>query len=136
LEFVETFKVWDPKKADTIWPLAYTRINGAMKDHIRYITRSDPSRLYDWVTEAAYIYTLTSEDHNFADKIESGIELNQAMEVLSFREKRILVAYVKKDETFQTIAKKLRLSESQISRIYNKSIEKLRKELAKSSKDS
>lgn len=135
LEFVETFKVWNPEKANDIWPLAYTRITGAMKDHIRYVTRSDPSRLYDWVNDAGYVLKLNQEEQNFTDKIESGIQLNRALAVLSIREKRIVVAYAKKDETFQTISDKLKLSESQVSRIYKKAIEKMRKEIGKDRDD-
>ncbi|MDA1353049.1 MAG: sigma-70 family RNA polymerase sigma factor [bacterium] len=131
LEFVETFKVWDPEKATNIWPLAYTRITGAMKDHIRYVTRSDPSRLYDWINDAGYVLMLNQEEHNFEDKIETGIQLNRALKVLSVREKRIVVAYAKQDETFQTIATKLKLSESQVSRIYKKAIDKMKREIAK-----
>jgi len=131
LEFLETFKAWKPSKCEEIWPLAYTRINGAMKDHIRYVSKSDPSRFYDWITDAAYIYMSQSNDDDFEYKIETGIELREAMKVLTFREKRIVIAYTNKDLTFQTISKKLGLSESQTSRLYKKALEKIKKELTK-----
>ncbi|RAP31220.1 hypothetical protein DID76_03155, partial [Candidatus Marinamargulisbacteria bacterium SCGC AG-414-C22] len=46
LELLETIKVWDTMKNDDIWPLAQARILGAMRDHIRFLTRTDPSRVY------------------------------------------------------------------------------------------
>ena len=55
IELFETIKNWDPDKNKDIWPLAYSRITGAMKDLIRYITKSDPSRMYEWITNAAYL---------------------------------------------------------------------------------
>ncbi len=61
LELLETLKVWDQTKSLEMWPLAQARIIGAMKDHIRYITKSDPSRFYDWITDAAYVYMATND---------------------------------------------------------------------------
>ena len=79
LELLETLKVWDPGKADDIWPLAQQRIIGAMKDHIRYITKSDPSRFYEWVSDAAYFYMAVKDRADFATEIENGMELNKAL---------------------------------------------------------
>lgn len=129
LEFFETLKIWDPSKSDEIWPLASARIRGAMKDHIRYITKSDPSRFYEWVTDAAYMYITLNKRADFATQIESGVQLKEAMECLTTREIKIINAYVKDDLTFQQISKQLGVSESQISRIYKKAIEKIRKQL-------
>ena len=127
LEFLETFKVWDPEKSDAIWPLAYSRITGAMKDHVRYITKSDPTRFYDWVTDAAHLYLDMKKGDSFEQKIETGVQLGAAMEVLTVRERQIVVAHTRKDHTFQMIADDMDLSESQISRIYKKAIEKIKK---------
>lgn len=127
LEFLEVVKVWDPQKNKNIWPLARVRIVGAMKDHIRYITRSDPSRLFDWISDAAYMIQLSTDNNNFVTNIDSSDQLNKAMEVLTDRERKIVIAHTKEDLTFKSIGKRLNISESQTSRIYKKCIEKIRK---------
>ena len=129
LELIESLKVWDPDKSDEIWPLAQTRIIGAMKDHIRYITKTDPSRFYDWITDAAYVFMVINNRADFEHQIETGVQLNQAMKALSYREKTIVISHTKDDQTFKTIGDRLGISESQISRIYKKAIEKIKKEL-------
>jgi RNA polymerase sigma factor (sigma-70 family) len=127
LEFLETLKVWDPSMNENVWPLAYSRIMGAMKDHIRYVTRSDPSRLYDWINDAAQVILLSRDRADFQTQIETGVELNRAMEVLSFREKKVVTLHTKDDLTFKQIGERLGVSESQVSRIYKKCIEKIKK---------
>ena len=129
LEFLETVKIWDPEINENIWPLAYQRIVGAMKDHIRYVTRSDPARIYDWMTEAAEVYITVEERGDFVRKFDTGDQLNRAMLVLSDRERHIIIQHTRAELTFKTIGDQLGISESQISRIYKKSIEKLKKEL-------
>ena len=127
LEFLETVKVWIPTRCPDIWPLARARIVGAMKDHIRFITRSDPSRLYDWVTDAAYILMAMQDRADFENEIETGVQLQEAMKVLSIRERKIVLSHTKDDLTFKQIGELVGVSESQISRIYKKAIDKLRK---------
>lgn len=127
LEFLETIKVWVPSRCPDIWPLARARIVGAMKDHIRFITRSDPSRLYDWVTDAAYVLMAVQDRADFEHEIETGVQLQEAMKALSLRERKIVLAHTKDDLTFKQIGDLIGVSESQISRIYKKSLEKLRK---------
>lgn len=129
LEFIETVKSWSPLRSTDIWPLAQARIFGAMKDHIRYITKSDPSRFYDWVTEAAYVYMAAEQRADFETEIETGMQLTQALKVLTPREKQIVVAHTKQDLTFKQIGESLNISESQISRIYKKSLEKVQKSI-------
>ena len=124
LEYIESFKNWDPKKADSIWQLAQFRINGAMKDHIRYITKSDPSRLYEWISDAGHILKHTQE--SFEQKIETGTQLESAMQELSPRERKVVSLYTQKDQKFKEIANELNISESQASRIYKKAIIKLK----------
>ena len=131
IELLETIKAWSPVKHDEIWPLAYSRINGAMKDYIRFISKSDPARMFDWITDTAVIYTHFKQENNPHTKIESSYELSRAMEILNDRERKILVSYIKEDKTFSTISRELDLSESQISRIYKTIIEKLKRELKK-----
>ena len=131
IEFLETIKVWDPEQNTIIWPLAQKRILGAMKDHIRYISRRDPARIYDYISDAADLLSGMQESNRFETDIENGDQLNRAMKVLSMKEKKIVVAHVHKDLTFKEISKKIDISESQISRIYNKALEKLKKELLK-----
>lgn len=135
LELIETFKIWNPDKNDSIWPLAQLRITGAMKDHIRFITKSDPSRLYDWITDAAYIYETVNSSANFESKYETGEELSKVMEVLDERERKVVIAHAQSDLTFKVIGDRIGISESQISRIYKKAIEKMKKELKKQSDD-
>lgn len=132
LEFLETLKVWNPNKHSDIWPLAYARINGAMKDHIRYITKSDPSNIYDWVTDAAYFYLTLNRDTQHDREIENSLQLKEVLNCLPEREKRIVIDHIYRDQTFQQISQKIQVSESQISRIYKKALEKIKKELAKS----
>jgi RNA polymerase sigma factor (sigma-70 family) len=132
LEFLETVKVWIPEHdKKNIWPLAQMRIVGAMKDHVRFITKTDPSRLYDWVADAAYMVMTVNKRADFTDKIETGDELSRAMDILNDRERRIVVMHTKNDLTFKTIGLQLGVSESQISRIYKAAIAKLKKELQK-----
>lgn len=127
LELLETIKVWVPTRCPDIWPLARARIIGAMKDHIRFITRSDPTRLYDWVTDAAYVMMAVQDRADFENEIETGVQLQEAMKVLSVRERKIVLSHTKDDLTFKQIGELVGVSESQISRIYKKAIEKLRK---------
>jgi RNA polymerase sigma factor (sigma-70 family) len=129
LELLETLKVWLPSRNVDFWPLAQTRIVGAMKDHIRYITKSDPSRFYDWITDAAYLYMAINDRADFQDTIEDGMQLSDAMESLTPRERSIVISHTKDDITFKQIGETLGISESQISRIYKKSIEKIKKQL-------
>jgi RNA polymerase sigma factor (sigma-70 family) len=129
LEFLETIKAWSPLRSLDIWPLAHARMLGAMKDHIRYITKSDPSRLYDWITEAAFVYMTSEHRADFETEIENGVQLNQVMSILTPREKQVIIAHAKQDLTFKQIGQKLDISESQISRIYKKALEKIQKNL-------
>ena len=131
LEFIETFKSWTPQKNADIWPLAYQRINGAMKDHIRYVTKSDPSRFYDWVTDAGYLYLSQNKEFEFESRIETGVQLGEAMDSLSIRERKVVILYTQKDMTFSEISIQYNLSESQVSRIYKKAIEKIKKVIEK-----
>ncbi len=127
LELIETFKSWDVDKSEDMWPLAYHRINGAMKDHIRYLTKSDPSRFYDWITDAAYFFITLQESKDFTQEIENGTQLSHAMQALTPRERMIIIEYIYRDRTFKEIGDQLEISESQISRIYKQTLEKLRK---------
>ena len=127
LELIETFKTWNPSINNDLWPLAYTRINGAMKDHIRYITKSDPTRFYDWVTDAAYLFISLNNDNDHNITIETSSELERALNVLTPKEKQVVISYVSHDQTLNSIAKSMNLSESQISRIYKKALEKIKK---------
>ncbi|NDC83163.1 sigma-70 family RNA polymerase sigma factor [bacterium] len=129
LELLETLKVWLPSRNADFWPLAKSRIIGAMKDHIRYITKSDPSRFYDWITDAAYLYIAINDRADFQDSIDDGTQLAEAMQVLTPRERSVVIMHTKDDLTFKHIGETFGISESQISRIYKKSIEKIKKRL-------
>ena len=126
LELIETFKAWNPNKNPDIWPLAYTRINGAMKDHIRYISKSDPTRFYDWVNNAASLYLAINNDNSHETKIENNVELERALKELNEKEKKVVKLYINKDLTFNQIAEKINISESQASRIYKQAIKKIK----------
>jgi len=127
IEFFETIKAWNPNKYKDVWPLAYSRITGAMKDQIRFITKASPTRLYDWVTDAAYLYLSVEHDNSFEGKIESSVTLNRAMEELSKREKYVIFSRFKHDKTFKNIGDDIGISESQTTRIYKQTIKKLKK---------
>ena len=127
IELFETIKSWDPKKHDDIWPLAYSRIHGAMRDHIRYITKSDPTRFQDWVNEAAYMYLSIEKSPQFETKVENGVQLSEAMKTLSDVERKVILLHVKKDLTFKEIGDLIERSESQVSRIYAGAVQKLKR---------
>ena len=132
MEFFETIKAWDPCRNADVWPLAYSRINGAMRDHIRYVTKSDPSRFYEWVSDAAHLYLTVNQDNSFESKIESSDQLSRAMTRLSPRDKRVVMAYIKEDKTFAEIGEEFDISESHVSRVYKKAIEEIKKSLSSS----
>jgi RNA polymerase sigma factor (sigma-70 family) len=131
LEFLETLKNWDPDKCSDIWPLAQLRITGAMKDHIRFITKSNPASLHEWVTEVANFYLNMNSDKSFEHEVESNMQIQEALKKLTPREQKIVLDHVYKDKKFQEIGEKLNISESQVSRIYKKSMEKLKKHISK-----
>ena len=135
LELVETIKVWDPSNHPKVWPLAQARIQGAMKDHIRFITRTDPSRIYDWVKDAAYMYQTVNKRADFETTVETGDELNTAMTCLTDRERTIVLHHTHQDMTFKQIGAQISVSESQVSRIYKKALAKLKKALSQDSED-
>lgn len=127
LELLETIKVWDSVNNEDVWPLAQARIVGAMRDHMRYLTRTDPSRVYDWILDSASDYLSSKNQLNHVDEVDNDDELNQALSVLSDKERQIVLFHAKMDLTFKDIGKKINLSESQASRIYKKAIDKMRK---------
>lgn len=127
IEFFETIKAWDPKRSTDVWPLAYSRITGAMRDQIRFITKASPARMYDWITDAAYLYMTVEEDKEFEHKIDSGVVLSEAMKQLSRKERFIIFNRFKHDFTFKEIGEKINLSESQVTRIYKLALKKLKK---------
>jgi len=68
---------------------------------------------------------------SFESEIETGIELGKAMQALTERERKIIIAHTKDDLTFKRIGDMIGVSESQISRIYSKAIKTLKVELSK-----
>ncbi|MDR2431520.1 MAG: sigma-70 family RNA polymerase sigma factor [Candidatus Margulisbacteria bacterium] len=130
IEFFETIKVWDPERNEDVWPLAYSRISGAMRDQIRYITKSSPTRLYNWVSDASSLYLTIEQDNSFETKIESGVVLNEAIRSLDRKEKFIIISRFKHDKTFKEIGEMIGISESQTTRIYKQVIQKLRRLIA------
>jgi len=127
LELIESIKAWDPINNDEVWPLAQMRMLGAMRDHIRYLSKADPTRVYEWVNDQAsnYINSKTPVDHSTSFAMKD--EIKQAMKQLEQREQFIIYAHVKLDLTFKVIGKQVDLSESQVSRVYKKAISKLKK---------
>jgi RNA polymerase sigma factor (sigma-70 family) len=128
LEFLQTLRVWEPLDNPAVWPFAYSRINGAMRDYIRYLTKADPTRLYTWISDAAYMYIgINKHYEEFSGRIESKVTLRHAMESLTDMERKIVTLKTVNDLTLMDIGEKVGLSESQISRIYRASVEKLKK---------
>lgn len=127
IEFVETIRSWDPRLKCDIWAFAYTRMTGAMKDHLRYLTKADPGRLYNWINDAAYVYLTVNNTENMQTKIENSIQLSDAMKSLSFVERTIINKRYKNDKTFKEIGTEINLSESQVTRIYKEAVTKMRK---------
>lgn len=126
LEFLETIKSWDPRKNKDVWPLAYSRVSGAMKDHIRYISKTDPTRLYEWVTNAAHLFLTVEKTLDFEKKIESGIQLDEAMKALDDNEKKVIISHYQEGKPFKEIADSIGTSESQATRIAQRAIKKMR----------
>ena len=127
LELIESIKSWDAVQNDEVWPLAQMRIVGAMKDHIRSITRSDPSRVYDWVKNQGQNYISNRSKMSQIERYDLKDQINSAMRQLSQREQYIVYAHTKLDLTFKVIGEKIKLSESQVSRVYKKSMVTLKK---------
>lgn len=128
VEFLQTLRVWKPIDNPAVWPFAYSRINGAMRDYIRYLTKADPSRLYTWISDAAYMYIgINKHYEEFSGRIESKVTLRHAMEQLTEVERKIVTLKTVNDLTLMDIGEKVCLSESQVSRIYRASVEKLKK---------
>ena len=127
LELLEAIKSWDPVHNDEIWPLAQMRIVGAMKDHIRSITRSDPSRVYDWVKDQGQNYISSRVKTSQVDRHDMKDQIKWAMNQLDSREQFIVYAHTKLDLTFKKIGEKIKLSESQVSRVFKKSMKTLKK---------
>lgn len=127
LELLETIKVWDSINNDDVWPLAQARIVGAMRDHIRYLTRTDPTRVYDWILDSASDYMSAKKETHYVDTIDNDDQLDQALAVLSAKERLVVLSHAKQDQTFKVIGEQLKLSESQASRIYKQAIVKMRK---------
>jgi RNA polymerase sigma factor (sigma-70 family) len=127
IEFMQTIRAWSPLENPVVWPLAYSRINGAMKDYIRCLTKADPSRLYKWVTDAAYIYiNMNKTSEEISGTIESKLSIMGALEHLNDMEKKIVTLRAFNDLTMTKIGLKIGLSESQVSRIYAAAIAKLK----------
>jgi len=131
LELIETIKNWDPLSNEEIWPFAQTRIMGAMRDHIRFMTKSNPSTVYQWVVDQAQSYISMHAEKEDPVKKQLQEDLGIAMKTLTEREAYIVKAHTKADLTFKSIGEKIQLSESQVSRVYKKAIEKLREEIKK-----
>ena len=129
LEFLETIKVWLPYEHPEIWPLAQVRMLGAMKDHIRHITRTDPTRTYDWIVNAAHLYIGINTKADVYESFDQSDQLMRAMKTLTTREKKVVISYVYEDITFKAIGERINVSESQVSRIYKTAIEKVKKEI-------
>lgn len=131
IELLETFKIWDVEKNTDLWPIAYSRITGAMKDHIRHISRIDPGRFYDWVIEAAHLYTAINQSSDINLNIERSSDLTNALCALNKQEQQVIILSIKEDLTFVDIAKHIQRSESQVSRLYKSAVEKLKRTIGK-----
>jgi len=129
LELMESFKVWLPSRCLDFWTLANARIIGALKDHIRFISKGEENRLYDWITDSAHVYMEVADRADFQHSIDTGIQLNQVMSVLTDREKSVVVSHSKDDLTFKEIGTQIGVSESQVSRIYKRSLEKIKRHM-------
>ena len=89
LELLETIKVWDSVNNEDVWPLAQARILGAMRDHIRYLTKSDPTRVYNWILDSASDYMSVKSQKHYVDEIESSDQITRALRVLTEKERTV-----------------------------------------------
>lgn len=128
IEFIETLRSWNAQENSTLWPFAFSRINGAMRDHIRYLTKADPSRIYSWVTDAAYMYlAINRNKEEFEGAVITGVTLKEVLGQLNPTERKIIILKGVQDLTVSEIGKQVNLSASQVSRLYNAALTKLRK---------
>lgn len=127
IEFIETIKAWDPYFKGEIWSLAYSRITGAMKDHLRYLTKADPGRMFEWINNAAYVFMTVNGSENMQTKIENQVQLAEALKSLSYTEQTIVNNRYKNDKTFKEIGEIVNLSESQVTRVYKEAVTKIKK---------
>ena len=132
LELIEAIKTWDPIHNEEVWPLAQAKIVGAMKDHIRHLTKSDPTRVYEWVTHEAQNYISAKSQVDHVQRYDMKDEIQSAMKKLNERDRYIVYAHTKLDLTFKTIGEKINLSEAQVSRVFKKSMVILKKEIENS----
>ena len=126
IEFLACIRAWEPDR-NNIWPFAYSRISGAMRDHLRFMTKADPSRIFEWITNAANLYMSINSSTEFHNQIDDGITLNSAINELSPMEQKIVIMRYKNDLTFKEIGDVINLSDSQVSRIYKECLKKLKK---------
>lgn len=76
------------------------------------------------------MYMVIQESNTFESTMDSAYDLQSVLQLLDTRDQEIVVSHALHDQTFKKISKKVQLSESQVSRIYNKSIQKIRDILA------
>ena len=131
LELVETIKVWNSIENEDLWPLAQARIVGAFRDHIRYLTKTDPTRVYEWVVGQAQSYISSRSQRDHVKQYDLKDQLRFAMKELSERERWVIRAHTKQDLTFKVIGEQIGLSESQVSRIYKKAVTKIKQVIQK-----
>ncbi len=74
---------------------------------------------------------LPEKFNDFTEKLETGLLLQDMLKILSPREQKILRLYFLKNETQQTIALQLKLSQGHVFRILKQAIKKCKKYLQK-----
>ena len=94
-----------------------------------YITKANPTGFYEWVVDAGNLFSITDSRTDSIGKIETEVQLSELMDKLSYRERKIVLLHSKSDKTFKQIGKALDISESQVSRIYKKAIDKMKSSL-------
>ena len=72
------------------------------------------------------MYLAINNDNSHETKIENNVELERALKELNEKEKKVVKLYINKDLTFNQIAEKINISESQASRIYKQAIKKIK----------
>lgn len=133
IAFIDAIKTWDPRKGD-LWPFASMRVKGAMQDYLRRRGNDPIAGIYDFITQAAYVYmAFNNEEIVHESSADTTMQLDEALNVLSDTEKTVINKYYKEDKTFKEIGKELEppLSESQVSRICKTATAKMKKTIKK-----
>lgn len=128
IAFINCLKTWDPRYGD-LWPYVSVRLKGSMQDYLRKRGADPVAGLYEFVASAANVYMAFNRKDIVHEEVDKLLNVDNAMQDFSNKEKAVIEKYYKHDKTFKVIGKEIGLSESQVSRICKEATLKLKKNL-------